>query len=259
MAKSIARSRSNCFRILRKSPIVEATFQVNFAMKRPITDVDFKSFVKTHFAGYEFKEEIYSESIAVKKKALREPPETITHHQNLIGVRFVKDNRVLTLFTDGFAFGILKPYPTDESFFAEISSVTKKFFDQHADAPVTRIGLRYINRFAVDATEHAPGKLFTTVPSLPSRLGYGDPLQFLYQDVFRDRETGVVVVSNRLYPSNGPDTPHEPKAVLDIDASLMPNQVLDESGFEKSVVCLRYAVNKTFFGSVRKSVIEELA
>jgi uncharacterized protein (TIGR04255 family) len=133
------------------------------------------------------------------------------------------------------------------------------FMEQYADMPVTRLGLRYINRFAVDAPKHKPDRLFVTVPSLTHELGYGDPLKFLYQDVFQDRETGVVVVSNRLYPANGPDTPHEQKALLDIDASMTPNQVLDEGDFAKAVSCLRIAVNKTFFGSVQESIIAELS
>ena len=133
------------------------------------------------------------------------------------------------------------------------------FMEQYADMPVTRLGLRYINRFAVDAPKRKPDRLFVTVPSLTHELEYGDPLNSLYQDIFQDRETGFVVVSNRLYPANDPDTPHEQKALLDIDASMTPNQVLDEGDFANTVSCLQLAVNKTFFGSVQESIISELS
>ena len=259
MKRSDAIESPNAFPLLRKPPIVEATFQMNFVLKSPLTDSTARAFVQSHFPDFKYKETIYSESIEGKKKTIQEPPETITHQQNWVGVRFVRDNRVITIFSNGFAFGILKPYPSDESFFGEISTISKLFREQHADVPVTRLGLRYINRFAVDAPEHKPDRLFVSVPSLTCEIGYGDPLKFLYQDVFEDKETGVVVVSNRLYPANGPDTPHEQKALLDIDASMTPNQVLDEVDFANAVSCLRIAVNKTFFGSVQKSIIAELS
>jgi uncharacterized protein (TIGR04255 family) len=259
MKSSDTRGSPKGFPILRKSPIVEATFQMNFVLKSPLTDSTARAFVQSHFPDFKYKETIYSESIEFKKKTVREPPETITHHQNWVGVRFVRDNRVITILSSGFAFGILKPYPSDESFFGEISAISKMFREQYADIPVTRLGLRFINRFAVDAPEHKPDRLFVTVPSLTRELGYGDPLKFLYQDVFQDRETGVVVVSNRLYPANGQDTPHEQKALLDIDASMTPNQVLDEGDFANAVSCLRLVVNKTFFGSVQESIISELS
>ena len=137
--------------------------------------------------------------------------------------------------------------------------MSKLFLEQYSDIPVKRLGLRYINRFVVDESKHRLNNLFVTVPSLADHLGYGDPLKFLYQDVFRDRETGVVVVLNRLYPSNGPDTPHEQKALLDIDASMMPNQVLNETDVAKAVSCLRTAVKRTFFGSVQKSFLKEFS
>ncbi len=231
---------------------------MNFAMKVPTTEKDAKSFVQNHFQGYKYKEEIYSESIAVKKKGLREPPETITHQQSWIGARFARDNRVISVFSDGFSFGILTPYPSDESFFHGISTTTKLFAECYANMVVTRIGLRYINRFAADTAEHKPEKLFTTIPSSLSKLGYGDPIQFLHQDVFRDSGTGVMIVSNLLCPSNGPNTPNAPKALLDIDAFLMPNQILSESDWEKAVSDLRDAVNRTFFGTGRKNIIMEL-
>lgn len=246
------------FPLLRKPPIVEATFQMNFVLKFPLTDSTARAFVQSLFPDFKYKETIYSESIEFKKKTVQEPPEAITHQQNWVAVRFAKDNRVMTILSNGFAFGILEPYPSDESFFGEISAISKMFREQYADMPATRLGLRFINRFAVDAPEHKPDKLFVTVPSLSREFGYGDPLKFLYQDVFQDRETGVVVVSNRIYPANGPDTPHEQKALLDIDASITPNKVLDEGDFANAVSCLRTAVNKTFFGSVQESIISEL-
>ena len=259
MSHSSAKGSPNGFPILRKPPIVEATFQMNFALKTSLTDETARAFVQEYFPDFKYKETIYSESIEVKKKAVQEPPETITHQQNWIGVRFVNDNRVITIFVDGFAFGILKPYPSDESFFAELSSMSILFQKQYAGMPVTRLGLRYINRFHVDASEHRLDNLFVIVPSSRGEFGYGEPLKFLYQDVFRDRETGVIVVLNRLYPSNGADTPHDTKALLDIDASLTPNQVLEEEKFANAVSSLRTAVNKTFFGSVQKTIIAELS
>ncbi len=257
MCHSSAIGSPNGFPILRKPPIVEATFQMNFALKTSLTEETARAFVHEHFPDFKYKETLYSESIEVKKKTVQEPPETITHQQNWIGVRFVNDNRIITIFSDGFAFGILKPYPSDESFYTELSSMSKLFQERYAGMPVTRLGLRYINRFAVDGPEHTPDKLFALSTFPPGRLG--DPLKFLYQDVFRDKETGVIVVSNRLYPSNGADTPHATKALLDIDASLTPNQVLEEEAFANAVSSLRAAVNKTFFGSVQNAIISELS
>jgi len=175
-------SKANQFPILKKSPIVEATFQVNFAVKPPMTEADAKSFVAKNFSSYSYKENIFSESIAVKKKSVKDPSEAITHQQNWTGSRFISNNRVITVFADGFAFGVLKPYPTDDVFFAEISDVAKAFVASYSGVPVVRLGLRFINRFSADAVGHRPDKLFSTLPSAPSRLGYGVSVQFQEHD-----------------------------------------------------------------------------
>ena len=243
--------------VLRKSPIVEATFQVNFALKPLLTEADVKSFVAKAFPTFAYKEDFFTESIAVKKKAVKDPPEEITHRQNWAGSRFCKDNLIITVFPDGFALGILKPYPTDGSFFGEIEKIARGFSDRCFPSPVTRIGLRFINRFAVDSKDREPRKLFSTMPAPPSRQGCGEPVQFLYQDVFRDPSTGTVVVVNRLFPQVAGVT-QEPGALLDIDASQTPNRVLDAKEFAATIDELRYAVDKTFFGSVKRPIIEGL-
>lgn len=251
-------NRANQFPILKESPLVEATLQANFAVKPLMAEADAKAFVKKNFPCYRYKEDLFSESIAVKKKGIKAPPETITHQQRWTGSRFVADNRVITVFADGFAFGVLKPYPAGGVFFDEIKAIAHAFVEPYAGVPLTRLGLRFINRFSTDAVEYRPSKLFSTMPALPSRLGYGEPIQFLYQDVFLNRDTGISVVVNRLFPVKGVDLPQDGKALLDIDASQTPNRVLDENEFADAVDALRLAVDKMFFGSVRKSIIEEL-
>lgn len=70
MVKSITKSGSRSFRILRKSPIVEAIFQVNFAMKRSMADVDAKSFVKAFSSGGRYGKDIL-EAIQATERSLQ--------------------------------------------------------------------------------------------------------------------------------------------------------------------------------------------
>lgn len=73
------------FPILHNPPIVEATFQVNFAVKTPMRAEEAKEFVKRKFPGYFFKGTLFTESISVKKKAPIAPPAEIIHEQNRMG------------------------------------------------------------------------------------------------------------------------------------------------------------------------------
>lgn len=246
------------FPILKNSPIVEATFQVNFAVKQLLTSDLACDFVQKNIPDFKYREDIFAESISVKKKNAKAPPEEITHNQTWTGARFVKENQVITILPNGFAYGILKPYPTDESYFKNIAEIACKIGVQFSGMVTTRVGLRFINRFETNA-DQTPAKVLTTIPVAPKNTGYGDPARFLYQDLFVNKETGIGVVVNRVFPANDPSAPHEQKVILDIDASFVPNRVLGESDFEKIVAELRFAVNKTFFGSVQKNVIKELS
>ena len=67
----------------------------------------------------------------------------------------------------------------------------------------------------------------------------------------------MVVVVNRLFPQVA-GVAQEPGALLDIDASQTPNRVLDVKEFAAAIDELRYAVDKTFFGSVKRPIIEGL-
>ena len=87
MNSSNNRASPKGFPLLRKPPIVEATFQMNFVLKSPLTDSTARAFVQSHFPDFKYKETIYSESIEFKKKTVQAPPETITHQQNWVGVR----------------------------------------------------------------------------------------------------------------------------------------------------------------------------
>ena len=246
------------FPILKSSPIVEATFQVNFAVKQALTSALACSFVQEQLPGFKYREDIFAESISVKRKNAKALPGGITHNQIWTGVRFIRENHVITIFPNGFAYGILKPYPADESFFKNISEIAETIGAQFSGMATTRVGLRFINRFEITA-DRTPAKVLTKIPISPKNTGYGDSASFLYQDLFVNKETGIGVVVNRVFPANDPATPYEQKVILDIDASLVPNRVLKSADFEKIVDELRFAVNKTFFGSVQKDVIKELS
>ena len=250
--------RPKDFPILKNSPIVEATFQVNFAVKQSLTSALACDFIQKNLPDFKYREDIFAESILVKKKNAKAPPEEITHNQTWTGVRFVRENHVITIFPNGFAYGILKHYPTDESYFKNIAEMACMIGVLFSGMATTRVGLRFINRFETNA-ERTPEKVLMTIPAVPKNAGYGDPARFLYQDLFVNKETGIGVVVNRVFPANDPAAPQEQKVILDIDASLVPNRVLEKADFEKIVAELRFAVNKTFFGSVQKNVIKELS
>lgn len=249
-SKQFTMAKRPTFPVLRNPPIVEATFQVNFAVKTPMGAEEAKEFVKRKFPGYLFKGTLFTESISVKKKAPIAPPAEIIHEQNWMGAHFAEGNRILTLLPNGYAFGVLQPYPTDESFFKNIQEVGEAFASRYSGVPVARMGFRFINRF--DESPLSPADLLRTLPSSPARLGYGAPVKFFYQDVFRDADKGIVLVVNRLYPAN-----QKQNTLLDIDASLMPNKILDSEAFERAMIDLRHAANKAFFGSVKPPILEK--
>jgi len=224
-----------------------------------MAESEVKSFAQKLFPDFQYKEDIFNDAIQVKQKGVAEPPETITHQRSWVGVRYKRGNRVLTFFANAFAYGVLKPYPADESFFSEICGVLNTLASQYAALPAVRVGLRFINRVSVDFVSRPLTSVIRTLPSCPARLGFGDPKQFLYQDVYSNAETGVSVAVTRVYPANDPNAPQSPCAILDIDASVVPNQVVDADGYEKIVNDLRMTVNKVFFGTLSKQLIKELS
>ena len=245
------------FPALGVSPIVEATCQVNFALEKPLTREEAKDLATRFFPEFKHNGDIFSESIAVEKKDPSKPPTQIRHQQNWTGVRFIRGSRVITIFQDGLAYGIMSPYPNDDSFFDEVINTMKIAEEKIPDKAITRIGLRFINRLPVG--EGRCGRLkdvLVTLPETPQKIGEAEPARFLYQDCFFDRKTGVSTVVNRVYPANDPSAPNKPMIILDIDSFVTPQKCLATEEFEASLDMLRTAVNTMFFGSVGDKMME---
>lgn len=245
------------FPVLRHPPIVEATCQVNFALEQSLTKAEANSLAGAYFPEFKYNGDIFSESISVKKNEPDQPPTEIKHQQNWTGVRFVRENRVVTIFQDGLAYGIVSPYPDDESFFAEVINTMRMAEEKIPDKAVTRIGLRFINRLPVGEVGCERLKdVLTTLPEPPCGIGGLDPVRFLYQDCFYDSKTGVSSVVNRVYPANEPSAPNKPMMILDIDSCVTPQKCLAADEFQSNLNLLRTSVNTMFFGSVGDKMME---
>jgi uncharacterized protein (TIGR04255 family) len=174
--------------------------------------------------------------------------DAMAHQQTGIGFRLVseKSRRVLAITTKHFAAGRLEPYANWESF----STDARRLWGVYAkvsDSPITRIGVRYVNRIEIPKPEFDVRDYLRTFPEISAGIsqavtGYFMQLQLPQLDI------GATAVLHEALVSP-PEAGGRCSIILDIDLSKeFANSSEDDAWAELDV--LRDRKNEIFEGCI---------
>ena len=153
---------------------------------------------------------------------------------------------------DGFTFNRLKPYTNWGDFVGRARQAWNEYIDIAQPNAVTRVAVRYINRFELTVPVDLSEYLVST-PELPPNVPQ-DLASFLWRWVVRDEGTGIMC--NLSQAAETVSAAQKMGIVLDIDCyvdeSLEPQ---DERIWER-LAQLRELKNRIFFNSVTSRSLE---
>lgn len=162
---------------------------------------------------------------------------------------------VVQFLRGGVVFSRLAPYQDWAHFEAAAWPFWETFAELCAPAGVQRIGVRFVNRFALLKGRKPPDYL-ANMPKPPK----GSRLQsesFLYQERYRVPKTGVTVnVVRTNQPASG-SLEESNAVILDIDVSIERPMELDAELMHARLAEMRQLKNEVFFRSITAKAVQE--
>ncbi|HXI13802.1 MAG TPA: TIGR04255 family protein [Thermoanaerobaculia bacterium] len=231
---------------LVNAPIVEAVIDINCDIP-PATDL-----LKLHETAKEALRASYPKSRRqmVQEHEFRkegEKPPEVSVRQGIAALQFLTEDerQIVQIRPDGFSFNRLAPYKSLDEYLPEIERTWGIFRDLTFPVEVRRIGLRFINRILLPATDETVelDVYLRASPQLPDvdRLVL---VGFLNQHSAIEEETGnrvnITLIMQSLEQDKFP-------LILDIDAYSSGTRPPDHwLGIQDAILSLRTLKNRVF-------------
>jgi uncharacterized protein (TIGR04255 family) len=231
---------------LPKAPINEAILDIRIKVKESFDISQLQSIHESIITEYPKKTTRHELESKVEVKKGEAPVSTTV--DKIIGYWFEpSDNKqIFQARINGFTFNRLKPYETWESFRAEAFRLWQ-LYSKLVSPEITRIAVRYINKFSVPLPISDFNEYLTAAPVVPAGLPQAVS-SFLNRVVipFPDIDTTAIVtqVFEQL------EDPHLLPLILDIDVFKMDSKGISEEEAWRVLESFRDIKNKIFFASI---------
>jgi uncharacterized protein (TIGR04255 family) len=235
---------------LPRPPITEAL--VDFRTSVSVPEGEFASFAETLKEKYPIRKEL--KRFEVKVDVQEGVPRTAGATSTFRGVRI--ENRDGTLLVqarpDGMTVNNLKTYVGGGVLLREAGEVWERFVAHFRPPTVTRLALRYINRFRVPLHSGESPNMYLLSPPAPPSSGPQDLVEALSRAVVRDPESETTaVIVQRL-------SPHEQDAmdvIIDSHVSRDGSFGTDFAILLPILKDLRKIKNDVFFSSIQDETL----
>lgn len=174
------------------------------------------------------------------------------------GYRFVsQDHRqIFQARRDGFTFNRLAPYETWNSFREEARRLWTAYRSIATPKNITRIGVRYINRFDLPLPITDFKDYFRTVPEISSGMSQGLSGYFMQLQLPQADLNAMLVLNQALIP---PPAPNMVSVLLDIDLHSDSDLPSDEQGLWDRFELFHTRKNKVFEACITDRVRRMIA
>ena len=159
--------------------------------------------------------------------------------------------RISQFRLDGFTYNWLRRYETWEDLRQEAKNRWEDYISVVTPESVTRIAVRYINRFTIDLPADL-GTIFRVPPGLPAQIP-GRVTQFLFKWVVDDPETKA---SSNIIQSSEESEAAKIDIILDIDCFLVSRFDAESEAIWTRLDELRTLKNRIFFESLTPQALE---
>ena len=244
------------FEHLKNAPIVEAVVSIHARPERPLVEKELLRLLGAKLPDYPtFVSQ--NESSVTFQMTKDGPASPSGQSLSWKGVRFQSaDNLHLAQFNkDGFVFSRLAPYAEWNQLSNEAFRLFAMFVEVARPREIQRIGLRFVNRFAMPPGENQFEQYIQPHPQPP--LGLDLPFAgFFHQDSFA--VPGLPYGINIGRTIQPPMPPHLLGVGLIIDADVFTSVPFefDLERTKRHLADMRWLKNKVFFGSITKKAVE---
>jgi uncharacterized protein (TIGR04255 family) len=245
----------NAFPHLTKAPIAEAVIEIRAAFAEPVREELYDTF--RDIVQVSYPSHLAMRSIEPHFHFLSDTEVSTKTAFSRIGVQLWSADKktVVIAKSDGLVVSRLPPYKSWSSLLADIQPLWRSYFEIFSPSLVTRLGVRYINRIALD---YSDGRLdfdtiFVSGPQIPRGL----------PQVVENFSTRVVIPIEShgatLAIVQALEVPAVPPhfAILDVDAFMAVRLVPEETEIWRQLGRLREVKNMAFFESLQKPIWEK--
>ena len=240
-------------RHLSHAPITEAVIDFRVRTAPELDARVFTTLTEAVGASYGPPKDVSGLEFGVNQ-SLGKPPESRPIEHGPIGSRYLSlDGKQIAQFRKtGFTFSRLAPYTRWEDMFAEAGRLYRIYVPSAQPEEVTRIAVRFINRFAFP--EHEVGDFspfLTAVPPFPKDIP-AVLTGFLTRVQVRDPQTMISGTITQTIQPGG----HEPgkiPVILDLDIYEAGSKSPDPGVVLPRFEALRVLKNRYFFASITEA------
>lgn len=237
--------------VLNPAPVIEAVFCVDFAGLPQLTSKSAVFLMQAVDAKYEKKGDLVSRSLMFD---MTSPVREIKPDTTWNGGRFQDGNSDVAVLSNltpqivRFCYSRLKPYSSWVEFVATGQRLVNGFVAaQKADPVVKRVGIRYINHFAVPAGKCRLSDILVSAPADPIDVSNIEARDFFYRDTAYYGEYGLSATSIKCMQR----TPEgDPVVVVDFDVFDMPDVEVSKMDWHSMLERAHGLKNELFFGAV---------
>lgn len=237
-------SKINKVRHLKNAPIQEALIDIKYSLDDRLSIEKLEKFAEK-IDGYPEKKK----SLEFKIGFNLEKKEKVSEEKLLRNGTILSNEelgQVLQLRINGFTFNKIKNYKGWDSFIAEPQRIWELFTNEFDFLKITRIGLRFINRFPIEEVEKLDS-YFNVLPKVPSKFGNSiEDLNLSLVLPNKNKESIKAILKESLQS----DQKNNRFFILDIDVfDSNLNEKIKSKDLWNCFLNLRNYKNQIFFGS----------
>ncbi len=240
---------------LSRAPITEALIDIRIKLREDLTVDKLNEIYKSISSQYpERREHRQFQSRFELKDS--EPSQAVVEIDKVDGYLYTSADKkqIVQARLDGFTFSRLKPYENWEQLRDEAKRLWKIY--QEATSPeITRVALRYINKFDIPQPFKDFSDYLAAAPIVPSALPQGLS-SFLTRVVMPEPSIDAIAIVTQAFEQTV--DPNFVPIVFDIDVFRQTPSGMNEDEAWKLIEKLRDFKNKIFFESITEPLKEML-
>lgn len=244
------------FENLPHAPIVEAVIEIRGRATEALEETSLRTAIEPKLAGYVFLDSLREYQGEVKFESGKLSSQKV-QDVGWKGIRFRSTNEkhIAQFNRDGFVFSRLEPYLTWEELESEGMRLWEIYKELTLTAEIHRLGLRYINRFALPPGELLFENYIQPAPTSPRGLEL--PFHgFMHKDTLAvPGHSYAINVIRTIQRLNGTENSGV-ALILDIDVFTTQAFDLDKAVLGRRLLEMRWLKNKAFFGSITENALE---
>ena len=238
------------FRHLSKAPIVEAVLDLRVASSAELDESSLQNQLKERLPDYPKHDTVQETEVQLSPKRTKVIKDLVH-----VGLKFQSEDSfyVVQFNKDSFVFSRLKPYENWKKFSQEALRLWKIYCELLKPTEIGRIGLRFINRLAIEQEQKVELADCYKRPPLPIE-GLNWPLSdYLHRDVLQVLGTPYSVNVIKTVQR----TQQEAGLLLDIDVFMGKRLSFNELRISEHMNKMRWVKNKVFFSSLTEKALGE--